>query len=460
MSAKYELSQLPNKPLWFAPSPSRERLDGAAQADVVIVGAGYTGLWTAYYLLKSDPSLRVVLLEKNEVGFGASGRNGGWASAIFPISLHRVEQLYSHNAALHLQAAMNETVDEIGRVLALEGVDADYAKQGFLSLARSKPQMERARAAVESSARFGLPDQWRVLEAAEAQTRIGAQETLGGLYTEHCALIHPGKLVRGLAKLVEDLGAKIYEQSAVTQMAPGVVHTAHGSVRAEMTVRATEAFTSQQPGHSRFVIPLYSLVLATEPLPGDLLAKLKLDHRMAFNDMRHLRVYGQVTAEGRLVFGGRGAPYNWGSRMSAEDDLVDNIHGKIYDTLLEFFPALRDARITHRWGGALGVSRDWCPTVSIDRDKRMAWAGNYVGDGVATSNLAGRLLRNFILERDEEINTLPLVNHRSPSWEREPLRWFGINSGLAAASLSDIEERFTHKPSRTAMLLEKLTGAH
>ncbi len=205
MSAKYELSQLPNKPLWFAPSPLRERLDGAVQADVVIVGAGYTGLWTAYYLLKSDPSLRVVLLEKNEVGFGASGRNGGWASAIFPISLHRVEQLYSHNAALHLQAAMNETVDEIGRVLALEGVDADYAKQGFLSLARSKPQMERARAAVESSARFGLPDQWRVLEAAEAQTRMGAQETLGGLYTEHCALIHPGKLVRGLAKLVEGL---------------------------------------------------------------------------------------------------------------------------------------------------------------------------------------------------------------------------------------------------------------
>ncbi|APO81823.1 MULTISPECIES: NAD(P)/FAD-dependent oxidoreductase [Pseudomonas] len=460
MSAKSDLSLLPNKPLWFAPSAPRARLDGVADADVVIVGAGYTGLWTAYYLLKSDPSLRVVLLEKNAVGFGASGRNGGWASAIFPISLHRVEQLYSHHAALHLQAAMNATVDEIGRVLALEGVDADYAKQGFLSLARSAPQMARARAAVESSARFGLPDQWRVLEAAEAQARTGAQGTLGGLYTEHCALIHPGKLVRGLAKLVESLGATIYEQSAVTQMTPGVVHTEHGSVRAGMTVRATEAFTSQQPGKSRFVIPLYSLVLATEPLPRELLARLNLDHRLAFNDMRHLRVYGQVTAEGRLVFGGRGAPYKWGSSMPEQADLVDSIHGKIHDTLLEFFPALRDARITHRWGGALGVSRDWCPTVSIDRNQRMAWAGNYVGDGVATSNLAGRILRNLILERDEDINTLPLVNHRSPSWEPEPLRWFGINSGLAAASLSDLEERYTHKPSRTAMLLEKLTGAH
>ncbi|MBB4865713.1 glycine/D-amino acid oxidase-like deaminating enzyme [Pseudomonas nitritireducens] len=460
MTARFDLTQLPNKPLWFEQGPSRAPLEGSTDADVIIVGAGYTGLWTAYYLLKSDPSLRVVLLDKREVGFGASGRNGGWASAIFPISLERVAQLYSHDAALQLQAAMNETVDEIGRVLALEGVEADYAKQGFLSLARSEPQLARARATVEGSARFGLPNQWQLLSGNQAAARVGAEGTLGGLYTEHCALIHPGKLVRGLARLVETLGATIHEHSAVTEMAPGVVRTARGSVKAGFTVRATEAFTSQQSGFSRFVIPLYSLVLATEPLPVELRRQLNLDHRLAFNDMRHLRVYGQVTAEGRLVFGGRGAPYRWGSRITEDADLVDSIHGKIHQTLLEFFPALGDARITHRWGGALGVSRDWCPTVSIDRANRIAWAGNYVGDGVATSNLAGRILRNLIQGRDEAINSLPLVNHRSPSWEPEPLRWLGVNSGLAAASLSDIEERVTHRPSRTAMLLEKLTGAH
>ncbi|WP_161866119.1 NAD(P)/FAD-dependent oxidoreductase [Pseudomonas yangonensis] len=460
MSVKFDLTQLPNKPLWFAQSPARARLQAATDADVVIVGAGYTGLWTAYYLLKSDPSLRVVLLEKQVVGFGASGRNGGWASAIFPISLSRVAEMYSHTAALDLQAAMNETVDEIGHVLAREGVEADYAKQGFLSLARSAPQMARARATVEASARFGLPDQWQVLDAEQTNAKVLARGTLGGLYTEHCALIHPGKLVRGLAQLVEKMGAKIYEQSAVTEIAQGIVHTERGSVSAGFTVRATEAFTSQQPGHSRFVIPLYSLVLATEPLSVDLRRELHLDQRLAFNDMRHLRVYGQVTAEGRLVFGGRGAPYQWGSRISDDSDLVDNVHGKIHQAMLEFFPALADTRITHRWGGALGVSRDWCPTVSIDRKSGMAWAGNYVGDGVATSNLAGRILRNLILEQHDPLNSLPLVNHRSPSWEPEPLRWLGVNGGLAAASLSDIEERITHRPSRTAMLLEKLTGAH
>lgn len=460
MPVKVELNHLPNKPLWFEPSAPRERLEGSVDADVVIVGAGYTGLWTAYYLLKSDPSLRVVLLDKHEVGFGASGRNGGWASAIFPISLPRVAQMYSHEAALNLQAVMNETVDEIGEVLSLEGIDADYAKQGFLSLARSAPQLARAKAAVEASTRFGLPNQYQLLDSAQAYAKVGAQSILGGLYTEHCALIHPGKLVRSLAALVERMGAKIYERTSVTELTPQGARCEQGEVRAGFTVRATEAFTSQQQGCSRFVIPLYSLVLATEPLPKDLLHKLNLDHRFAFNDMRHLRVYGQITAEGRLVFGGRGAPYHWGSRISDDADLMTKVHTKIHETLTEFFPDLADARVTHRWGGALGVSRDWCPTVSIDRKNRIAWAGNYVGDGVATSNLAGRILRNLILQKNEAINHLPLVNHRSPSWEREPLRWLGINSGLAAASLSDIEERITHRPSRTAMLLEKLTGAH
>ena len=181
---------------------------------------------------------------------------------------------------------------------------------------------------------------------------------------------------------------------------------------------------------------------------------------MAFNDMRHLRVYGQVTAEGRLVFGGRGAPYKWGSRMSDGVDQIGDIHAKVHASMVEFFPDLANVAITHRWGGALGVARDWCPTVSMDKAARIAWAGNYVGDGVATSNLAGRILRNLILDIDGAINTLPVVNHNSPAWEREPLRWLGINSGLFAAGFSDLEEKLTNQPSRTAMLLEKLTGAH
>lgn len=455
-----ELLKLPMKPLWYQPGPERAALTEQVEADVAIVGAGYTGLWTAYYLLKAQPALRVVLVEREIVGFGASGRNGGWASAIFPIALSRVAQMYSHAGAMHLQSAMNETVDEVGRALALEGVDADFKKEGFISLARSSAHFTRVKGAVDASARFGLPNQWQALDAHQAQESVGATGVVGALYTEHCALIHPGKLVHGLAALVESMGARIYEHSEVTSISPGVITTPGGKVRAETVVRATEAFSCQQTEHHRSVIPLYSLVLATEPLPQSLRQQLRLDHRMAFNDMRHLRVYGQVTDQGRLVFGGRGAPYQWGSKMSDGVDQIGDAHAKIHASMVEFFPALADAAITHRWGGALGVSRDWCPTVSMDTSSRIAWAGNYVGDGVATSNLAGRILRNLILGIDEAINRLPFVNHNSPAWEPEPLRWLGINSGLVAAGFSDFEEKLTHQPSRTAMLLERLTGAH
>jgi glycine/D-amino acid oxidase-like deaminating enzyme len=460
MSEKNSPIHLAEPSLWFEKTADRPSMQGDVSADVAIVGAGYTGLWTAYYLLKADPALKVVLIDREHVGFGASGRNGGWASAIFPISLKQLAKFSSHADALRMQAAMNDTVDEIGRVLAAENVSADYAKQGFVSLARTPAQVQRAAAAVRSSADFGLPEQWRTLDAAEARAMVGAEGVLGGVCTEHCALVHPGKLVRGLAALVEGMGAVIYERTPALSVAPQSVTTTAGRLSAPVVVRATEAFTCQQPEHGRSVIPLFSLVLATEPLPEATRAALNLNHRRAFNDMRHLRVYSQVTADGRLVFGGRGAPYHFGSSLATSSDAATSVHEKIRATMIEFFPALRDVKVTHRWGGALGVARDWCPSVGLDPSTGLAWAGQYVGDGVATSNLAGRLLRNLILKRDAEINTLPLVNHRSPRWEREPFRWLGVNFGLTAASMGDAEERLTNRPSHVAHVLEALTGAH
>lgn len=447
-------------PLWREPAERRAPLPGDATVDVAIVGGGYTGLWTAYYLKLADPGLRVAVIERDFVGFGASGRNGGWASAIFPITLQHVAKGSSHEAALGLQHALNDTVDEIGRVVRHEGIEADFAKQGFLSLARSPAQLQRARLTVSGAVEFGLPDQWRVLDAVEAAETVRADRVLGGIHTEHCALVNPGRLVRGLAVAVERLGVQIYEGTTVTSIQDRRLETVHGTVRANVIVRATEGFTPQFKEFRRDLVPLYSLVLATEPLPDDLRKSLHLDHRVAFNDLRHLRIYAQMTADGRLVFGGRGAPYHFGSKVSDRFDQNPAIHAKIYKTMLDFFPALQDAAVTHRWGGPLGVPRDWHPSVGFDRVTGRAWAGPYVGDGVATSNLAGRILRNLILSRPDDLDRLPLVNHRSPRWEPEPLRWLGVNLGLRAAALGDVEERTTARPSKIAHLLESMTGAH
>lgn len=450
-------------PLWAESreaAPRGHALSGSVAADIAIVGAGFTGLWAAYYLLREDPTLKVVLLEREHAGFGASGRNGGWCSAIFPVSLDRVRKLYSHEAALELQRAMNETVAEVGRVTEHEGIDCDFTAGGFVSLARTPAQLERAKATVSGTEAFGLKGQWQLLNGEQARARINADGVLGGVYTPHCALLQPERLVRGLADRVMSMGGVIYENTEVTSIGSGHVRTAHGTVTAPVVIRATEAFTPQFADYRRHVAPLYSLVVATAPLPEDVRKELGFDSRVAFNDMRNLRVYAHPTADGRLVFGGRGAPYHFRSKVAPEYDVDARIHAKIVKTMREFFPALAEVEITHRWGGPLGVPRDWFPSIGYDPNSGIAWAGPYVGDGVATSNLAGRILRNLITGRRDELNRLPVVNHASPRWEVEPFRWIGVNAGLQAAAAADLEERLTNRPSKVSALLEKLTGAH
>jgi glycine/D-amino acid oxidase-like deaminating enzyme len=450
-------------PVWQhdqLPAARRQVLVSDITADIAIVGAGFTGLWTAYYLLKQDPSLKVVIVERDFAGFGASGRNGGWASSIFPVSLAHIAKIYDHPSALRLQAAMNETVAEIGDVVTAEGIDCDYARDGFVSLARNPAQLARARSTVGGAHSFGIDGQWKLLDAQQAQDFVGATDVLGGIFTEHCALLHPDRLVRGLVDTVEKLGAVIYETTAAESIDGGIVRTTNGSVRATAVVRATEAFTPQFEAYRRDVAPLYSLVVATAPIPDTLRSSLGLTSRAAFNDMRNLRIYAHPTTDGRLVFGGRGAPYHFGSRVESRFDVNAKIHDKIITTMHEMFPALRNVPITHRWGGPLGVPRDWFPSVGYDPATKLAWAGPYVGDGVATSNLAGRILRNLLLERPDELNTLPVVNHHSKRWEVEPFRWLGVNIGLQAAAVADVEERITRKPSKVSALLESVTGAH
>jgi glycine/D-amino acid oxidase-like deaminating enzyme len=256
---------------------------------------------------------------------------------------------------------------------------------------------------------------------------------------------------------VESLGGVIYEDTAVTGLGAGRVRTDRGTVTAPVVVRATEAFTPQLAAYRRQVVPPYSMALATAPLPGALREELGLASRIAFND---LRIYAHPTADGRLVFGGRGAPYHFGSAVSPRHDADDAIHGRILGTLRAFFPRLDGVDITHRWGGPLGGPRDWFPSAGYDPASGVAWAGPYVGDGVATSNLAGRILRNLITGREDELSRLPVVNHRSPRWEAEPLRWLAVNAGLRAAATADLEERLTRRPSTVSALLERLTGAH
>ena len=446
----------PHLTLWWSgvdPAP-RPPLPGDVEVDVAVVGAGYTGLWTAYYLVKADPTVRIAVIESEISGYGASGRNGGWCSALFPASAASLARRYGRDRAVALYRAMYSTVDEVGRVAAAEGIDCDFAKGGTVVLARTPVQLARARAEVASAAAFGLD--LSLLGAAEARARCGATGVLGATFTPHCAAIHPGRLVRGLADAVERLGVRIYERTRATALRAGSVVTDRGVVRAPVVVRATEGYTPRLPGQRRTLAPVYSLMIATEPLPVAVWSSIGLSGRETFSDLRHLIIYGQRTRDGRLAFGGRGAPYHFGSQVRPSFDRSPRVFADLRRVLVDLFPAVRDAEITHAWGGPLGVPRDWIASVGLDRRTGLAWAGGYVGDGVATSNLAGRTLADLIAGADSELTTLPWVGHRSPRWEPEPLRWAGVNAALWAMTSADRAESRSGRASRRARLVNRL----
>jgi glycine/D-amino acid oxidase-like deaminating enzyme len=449
--------------LWLDTVPGSlapgDPLPGDLAVDVAIAGAGLTGLWTAYYLASAQPDLRIAVCEAEIAGFGASGRNGGWCSALFPASLAKLARTAGRDAAAAMYRAMQATVDEVGRVVAAEGIDCHWAKGGTVHLARSATQLDRAKDEIAEAREFGFgEDDVRLLTADEARGFASATAVLGGTYTPHCAAIHPARLVRGLAQVVRQRGVQVFERTPVTELAPRALRTPHGTVRAEYVIRATEGYTPALPGLHRAIVPVYSLMIATEPLPDPVWEQIGLAGRPTFGDGRHLIIYGQRTADGRLAFGGRGAPYHLGSAVRPGFDRVPAVFAALQRTLAELFPAMADAKITHQWGGPLGIARDWCASAGLDRASGLGWAGGYVGDGVSTTNLAGRTLAALILDTGSDLTRLPWVNHRSRQWEAEPLRWLGINAGLQAMSWADQAEARTGRPSKVAQVMGRFLG--
>ena len=440
--------------LWWAGLDPLDRvprppLGGDADADVAIVGAGYTGLWTAYYLKRLDPSLRIVVLERSEAGAGASGRNGGWASAILPIGWRTVARRYGRDAALAWQASLDATLGEIDTVCAAEGIDAHLARDGFLEVATDGAQLAALEAELAEARHWGRgEDDLRRLSAAEARGMIDAPAALAGLFTPHCAVVQPARLVRGLARAVERLGVTVHEGTEVSLAEAGRVVTAAGTVRAPIVLTAVEGYAAGLAGQEGRRLPVRSTMIATEPLSPATWEAIGWQQRCTFKDFRRQLFYAQRTADGRIAFGGRGAPYRYGSVI---DDPVRDLPGLarlLRDTLVSVLPQVGDAEISHVWGGVLGVPRDWMPSVAFDPATGLGGAGGYSGDGVALSNLAGRTLADLVLGRESDLVRHPWVGHRSRSWEPEPLRWLGTAVGERLARAADSRERGTGRPSR------------
>ncbi|NCW48374.1 MAG: FAD-dependent oxidoreductase [Actinobacteria bacterium] len=439
-------------------------MEGPVTCDTVIVGGGLTGLWTALYLLEREPGMDVVVIDRTGVGTGASGRNGGWCSTLLPMSLDRMARQHGRAAARRMQVAMHSTLDEIERVVTEHDIDAGFRRGGSITAARSAPQEGRIAHEISRYREFGFDeDDYRLLDADEAADRCAMTRIRGALYTPHCAAAHPARLTHGVARLAVAAGARILSPVRAERIEPCQVTTDRGVISARVVVRATEGYTSDLQGEHRTMIPLYSMMVATEPLDASTWDAIGLRERETFDDGRHMVIYGQRTADDRFAFGGRGAPYHFGSRIEDNYDTDERVRSAITETLIDLFPMLSEVRFTHHWGGPLAAPRDWACSVDFDRRTGLARAGGYVGDGVSTTNLAGRTLATMIAGEaragDDELLRLPWVGHRSRRWEPEPVRWLGINAGRRAADIADrIEERTGKESQFFGGVLDGLLG--
>jgi len=441
------------------PPAPRAPLPGPAEADVAIVGAGYTGLWTAYYLKRAQPSLEVVVLERELAGFGASARNGGWVSGFFSGPPRVYERRGGPAAYAALQRAMFDTVDEIAAVLDEHEIDADLVKGGHLTVALGDAQLVRLREEVAHSRAHGLDERdLRELSTDELEQRVRIAGARGATFSPHVARVHPAKLLSGLAATVERLGVRIYERTPVSAIRPHEALTPAGSVRARWVVRATEGYTADLPGLRRALVPMNSSMIVTEPLGPAAWDEIGWTGREVISDGAHVYVYLQRTEDGRIAIGGRGVPYRFGSRTDGAGETAAVTVASLRAKLRAMFGPAADVELAHAWSGVLGVPRDWCVTVDADPDTGLAWAGGYVGEGVAAANLAGRTLRDLILGEPSTLTTLPWVGRRPRRWEPEPLRWGAIHGVYSLYRRADQIEQRTHRPSRLGRLVDAVSG--
>ena len=437
----------------------RAALDGDTTADVAIIGAGYTGLWTAYYLKKAQPALNVLVIEKDFAGFGASGRNGGWLMGTFAWNHDRYAAQTSRAAVLDMVAALATTVDEVIGVAEAEGIDADILRTDQLSIATHHAHMINLQRQLADHRAWGDGHRIRELSAAEASARITIPGTLGGFAMSGMARVQPAKLVRGLAAACERLGVRIVEGTAVTEYEKGMVTTTKGLVKAPIILRATEGFTAGIKGHKRDWLPLNSAQIATPPLPPEVWDKIGWQGHELFHDFYNSYCYCQRTREGRITVGARGVPYLYGSAMDRNGAPDAETIRRLTAILHRHFPATIPFGVDHAWCGVIGVPRDWCATVGLDPASGLGWAGGYVGVGVSTSNLAGQTLADLALGRDTDLTHLPWVNRRVRKWEPEPLRWLGVHTMYGLFGAADFRETVHNTPpSRLAALGNWLTG--
>jgi glycine/D-amino acid oxidase-like deaminating enzyme len=359
--------------------------------------------------------------------------------------------------------SVQASVEEIRRICELEQIDARFRAGGTLTLARSAYQLNAIRSSLAGYDGLGLGDRYQLFSAEQAAERIRVTRVLGALYTPDGASIHPARLVRGLARAVEAHGGVIFEQTSVENFRGGKdarLFTTGGELRARRAViLAGEAYLTRLAILHRSLLPVYSLICLTEPLSAEQWAGIGWQQGENVASARNNVVYLTRTGDGRILFGSRGAPYVFASKISDEQDRNADIITLIQQSVLDWFPSLAGIRFTHAWGGPVAMPSDWMPSVRFDPESKLGFIGGYTGQGVSTSNMAGRLLAGLVSGVPSGLETLPLAQRKSPQWIPEPLRWLVVRYMQQALLRIDEATESGGRPPADAFIAEFL-GRH
>ncbi len=430
------MAQLGSAVLWhetLAPQPPAAPADGELTADVVIVGAGFTGLWAAYHLTQSDPTLDVVVLDAHDLAVGASGRNGGFAMTLLDFNLHRFARTWGDDAAAHAHRAVARSVHQIDRTVREEGIDAELEATGLLRVATNDAQLARLDRDHETAQRLGL-DGFRRLDAHRTRELLDSPSYRGGLLEDACAIVNPAKLVVGLAAVLRTRGVRIHGGSPVLDLSEAdgrvTATTPRARVHADTAILATNAWTHRFPAARGWSVPLYTYVVATEPLSPDQWEAIGWQGRQGVEDARNLVHYFRPTADGRVLWGGTDAVYRYGGPISPRRDRHEAIRRRLEREFVTTFPQLGRVRFTHHWGGPISITSRFVPRIGRFGGGRVHYAFGYSGHGVAPAHTAGRILRDLVLGRDTDDTAVCFVDRDQPAFPPEPLTWIGAELTL------------------------------